>query len=58
MRSAFTIGGSTAQAVNQVNRTVNTAQALQQGDPLAAAQAYGGTVGKLAKVQQTIAPRI
>ena len=55
---ATVIGGSTAQAVNQVNRTVNTAQALQQGDPLAAAQAYGGTVGKLAKVQQTIAPRI
>jgi hypothetical protein len=55
---ATVIGGSTAQAVNTVNRTVNTAQALQQGDPLAAAQAYGGTIGKVARVQQTLAPRL
>lgn len=55
---ATVIGGSTAQAVNTVNRTVNTAQALQQGDPIQAAQAYGGTIGRLAKVQQTLAPRL
>lgn len=55
---ATVIGGSTAQAVGQVNRTVNTVTALQKGDPLAAAQAYGGTVGKLARVQQTLAPRL
>jgi hypothetical protein len=55
---ATVIGGSTAQAVNTVNRTVNTAQALQQGDPLAVARAQGGTVAKLANIQQTLAPRL
>lgn len=55
---ATVIGGNVAKTVNTVNRTVNTAQALQQGDPVAAAQAYGGTVGKLARVQQTLAPRL
>jgi hypothetical protein len=55
---ATVIGGSTAQAVNTVNRTVNTVTALQQNDPIQAAKAMGGTVGKLASVQQAIAPRL
>jgi hypothetical protein len=55
---ATVIGGSTAQAVNTVNRTVNTVSALQQNDPIQAAKAMGGTVGKLASVQQAIAPRL
>jgi hypothetical protein len=55
---ATVIGGNVAKTVNTVNRTVNTVSALQQGDPVAAAQAYGGTVGRLARVQQTLAPRL
>jgi len=55
---ATVIGGSTAQAVNTVNRTVNTVTALQQNDPLAVARAQGGTVAKLANIQQTLAPRL
>jgi hypothetical protein len=55
---ATVIGGSTAQAVNTVNRTVNTVSALQQNDPVALARAQGGTVGRLANIQQTLAPRL
>lgn len=55
---ATVIGGNVAKTVNTVNRTVNTVSALQQQDPIAVARAQGGTIGKLANVQQAIAPRL
>jgi hypothetical protein len=51
---ASVLTGTVGKAVNTVARTVNTAQALQQGDLKTAVSAQGGTAAKLVRAADTV----
>ena len=51
---ATVLTGTAGKAVSTVARTVNTAQALQQGDLKTAVAAQGGTAAKLVRAANTV----
>jgi hypothetical protein len=51
---ASVLTGNVGKAANTVARTVNTVQALQQGDLKAAVAAQGGTAAKLVRAGDTV----